>query len=139
LPRLKESTLMVAQTILSSEAVRILVCTACRALDQENVRPGADLIARLRERLNARALSIAIADVECFAVCKRPTTVSLTAPNKWSYILGDLDAQTEVDDLIDAACSYATSETGIVPWKERPSCFKKGVVSRLPPLNGIKA
>ena len=130
---------MVAQTIVSAEDVTILVCTACRVCDQEDERPGARLIARLRDRLEARALSIAIADVECFAVCKRPTTVSLTAPNKWSYILGDLDAQTEVDDLIDAACSYATSETGIVPWKERPSCFKKGVVSRLPPLNGIKA
>lgn len=119
---------------MSDLPVRIVVCVACRdALDAER-RPGAAFLDALRARLAERNLDIATEPVDCFAVCKRPATVALAARGKWTYVIGDLDAQTHIDDLIDSALHYSAAENGIVAWKDRPICFRKGVVSRTPPL-----
>lgn len=74
--------------------------------------------------------------VECLAVCKRPCTVAFAAEGKWTYIVGDLDEAAHIGDVVSAALSYAASENGIVPWKERPLSFRKGVVARVPPIPG---
>lgn len=39
-----------------------------------------------------------------------------------------------VDDVITAALSFGAAENGIIPWRERPQSFRKGVVARIPPL-----
>jgi predicted metal-binding protein len=92
------------------------------------------LLESLREKLAERnERDIRVESVECLAVCKRPCTVALAGDDKWTYVLGDLDKNADIDDLIASARSFAVSENGLVPWKERPDCFKKGVVSRTPP------
>jgi predicted metal-binding protein len=117
-----------------SEAVTIFVCVSCRDGADAEKRPGAAFIDALRERLAARDLALRVEPVECLAVCKRPATVALAALGKWTYVIGDLRIETHIDDLIDSARRYAESENGIVAWKDRPVCFRKGVVSRTPPL-----
>jgi len=119
---------------VSKNSVRIVVCTACRDGADAEARPGARFLDALRARLAARALDIATESVECLAVCKRPATIALAAPGKWTYVIGDLDAATHIDDVIDSALRFGESDNGIVAWKERPVCFRKGVVSRTPPL-----
>jgi predicted metal-binding protein len=119
---------------LSKNNVRLVVCTACRAPDDADARPGARFLDALRVRLAERALDLAVEGVECLAVCKRPATIALAAPGKWTYVIGDLDAATQIDDVIDSALRFGESENGIVAWKERPVCFRKGVISRTPPL-----
>jgi predicted metal-binding protein len=54
-------------------------------------------------------------------------------------VIGDISAEGEVDELIDSARRFAASANGIVPWKERPNAFRKGVVARVPPLGASKA
>jgi len=119
---------------VSKRDVTIFVCVACRDGADADRRPGAIFLDALRARLAERDISLSVASVECLAVCKRPATVAFAAPGKWTYVIGDLDVDAHVDELIAAAQSFAISENGIVPWKERPGCFKKGVVSRTPPL-----
>ena len=118
---------------MASTNITIFVCVSCKAGDDPDAKPGARLVEALRARLPENA-EAAIEPVECLAVCKRPATLAFAAPGKWTYVIGDLDAVAHVDDVITAAASYAASENGIVPWKERPSCFRKGVITRLPPL-----
>ncbi len=84
--------------------------------------------------MNERNLDIAVEPVECLAVCKRPATVAFAGGGKWTYVIGDLDRGVHVDELINSAQSFAATDNGIVAWKDRPACFKKGVVSRTPPL-----
>lgn len=119
---------------MSKPDVTIFVCVSCRDGEDAESRPGAVLLDALRARINARALSIAVESVECLAVCKRPATIAFAAPGKWTYVIGDLELNAHVDELIDSARGFAASDNGIVPWNERPACFKKGVVSRTPPL-----
>lgn len=120
--------------------VTIFVCTSCREGADADARPGAALLAGLRERLSVQSeASIAVEEVECLAVCKRPCTVALSADGKWTYVIGDLDKQADAEGVIDSARRFATSANGIVAWKDRPECFKKGVVSRTPPLKSAQA
>jgi (2Fe-2S) ferredoxin len=44
--------------------------------------------------------------VECLAVCKRPCTLAFAADGKWTYLIGDLDAEDHLDDIVSAAESY---------------------------------
>ena len=50
---------------------------------------GPGLFEALGERLAAEP-DIALKAVECLSVCKRPCTVALAAPGKWTYVVGDL-------------------------------------------------
>jgi predicted metal-binding protein len=113
-----------------SSAATLLVCVTCKSDDGPL---GAGLFAALGERL-AGETDIALGAIECLSVCKRPCTVALAAPGKWTYVVGDLMPEAHLEDIVTAARRYAASPAGIVPWRERPLSFRKGVVSRTPPL-----
>ncbi|SFC63683.1 Predicted metal-binding protein [Bosea sp. CRIB-10] len=114
----------------------IHVCTVCRRqredLPEGYDQPGIALAAVLDERFAGSG--IAVVPVECLSVCKRPCTIALTAEGKWTYLIGDLDAGLHLDEIVSGAEKFAASANGIVPWKERPVSFRKGVVARVPPL-----
>jgi predicted metal-binding protein len=113
-----------------SAAATLLVCVTCKS-EQGPMGPG--LFEALSERL-ATEPDIALKPVECLSVCKRPCTVALAASGKWTYVVGDLTRESHLEDIVVAARRYAASPKGIVPWRERPLAFRKGVVSRTPPL-----
>jgi predicted metal-binding protein len=113
-----------------SAATTLLVCVTCKS-EQGPLGPG--LFEALGERL-ASEPDIALKAVECLSVCKRPCTVALAAPGKWTYVVGDLNRGSHLEDIVVAARRYAASPEGIVPWRERPLSFRRGVVSRTPPL-----
>jgi predicted metal-binding protein len=115
----------------------IFVCTACRLVvedgDGADNRPGLAFAAALREKL-AGETAVEVRTVECLAVCKRPCTVALIGEGKWTYLVGDLSTAAHMDDVAAMARAYAASENGIVAWRERPQCFRSGVVARVPPI-----
>lgn len=116
-------------------AVVVRVCTTCRAegepLEPLERRAGARLFAALS---SVRGLGDpAVAPVECFSVCRRPCTLSFSAPGCWTYVFGDFSAETDPQEIFAAAKLYGGSPRGIIPWKERPEALKRGVVARLPP------
>ena len=113
-------------------AATLLVCVTCKS-DEGQV--GAALYEALGARMAAEA--IALEPVECLSVCKRPCTVALAAPGKWTYVVGDLSREANIEDIVTAARRYAAAPDGIVPWRERPLPFRKGVVSRTPPLPAL--
>lgn len=123
---------------MSRQRVTVFVCVSCRATSDggdDNVsKPGEALAPALEAHLRtAGATDIDVQPVECLAVCKRPCTIAFAGENKWTYILGDIDAEAHAAEIAAAAQSFAASENGIIPWKERPASFRKGVVARVPP------
>ena len=123
---------------MSEGDLTIHVCTACRRtrtdLPEGYDQPGLALAERLAAELAAKGSTIPVLPVECLAVCKRPCTIALAANSKWTYLIGDLDAGLHLDEIVSGAEKFAASANGIVPWKERPASFRKGVVARVPPL-----
>lgn len=124
---------------MSSLAATVFVCTSCRRRIGEGEgpeafdRPGAGLAASLQAQL-ADDPTIEVVAVDCLAVCKRPCTVAVTARGKWTYLVGDLDPLAHAGEIESAVRAFAATSSGIVPWKERPQTFRKGVVARVPPI-----
>ena len=115
--------------------VTVFVCVTCRHAEEEGVRPGMALFDKLQAQLGRREDSnVALRAVECLSVCKRPCTIALSGPGKWTYVVGDLDIEANADDVIEAALKFAATSDGLIPWRERPKSFRKGVVSRVPPM-----
>lgn len=131
-----EGDLALATEVRQEPGCTIHVCTTCRRqredLPDGYDQPGIALAAVLDERLAGSG--IAVIPVECLSVCKRPCTIALAAEGKWTYLIGDLDADLHLDEIVSGAEKFAASANGIVPWKERPVSFRKGVVARVPPL-----
>lgn len=67
-------------------------------------------------------------------MCKRPCTIALAGPGRWTYLVGDLTLEDNLDDIVAASVSYAATENGIIPWRERPIAFRRGTIARVPPL-----
>ena len=112
------------------------VCTTCRAGDEGSERPGARLHRAVAAALaGAPVAGVRVEAVECLSVCKRPCTVAVSSPGRWTYVYGDLDPETSAETILAGVRLYAGTPDGIVPWRQRPEAFRKGVVARIPPLS----
>ena len=120
--------------------VTLFVCTSGRRPVEGQAgafdHPGKALATELAARVAAAGASdaVLVEPVECLAVCKRPATIALSGAGRWMYLIGDLDPALHLDDIVSAARAYAATDNGIVPWRQRPQIFRKGVVARVPPL-----
>ena len=119
----------------------LYVCTTCRDADHV-VGQGAPCAgARLFAAISAAPVdpAITIVPVECLSVCKRTCAVSFAAPGKWTYVYGDLPAETAAATILSGARMYAEAKDGLIPWKQRPDALKKGAIARIPALPGPTA
>ena len=120
-------------------ATHIYVCTTCKLADEAGLaapeRAGARLHRALSALASERQSPVVIIPVECLSVCKRACTISFAAPGKWTYVYGDLPADTGADVILDGAALYGATSDGLIPWKQRPEALKRGVISRVPPLH----
>ena len=116
----------------------IYVCTTCKLADEAGFAVSKRAGARLHRALSAlaseREAPVEIVPVECLSVCKRACTISFAAPGKWTYVYGDLPADTGADVILDGAALYGATSDGLIPWKQRPEALKRGVVWRVPPM-----
>jgi len=113
-------------------AVTIHVCVTCRKAAGGDERPGAELFRALAAGAGRHGFRVEA--VECLSVCKRPCTVAVSSPGRWTYVYGDLDPASAADTVLRGAALYAGTPDGIVPWRERPEALRKGVVARIPPF-----
>jgi predicted metal-binding protein len=123
---------------MSGAPITIFVCVTCRLPidgdENDFEKPGGELAAAIEAHLqDAGASSIEVRPVECLSVCKRPCTIAFAGQDKWTYVVGGVDAKTHAGEIAAAAQQFAVSEDGIIPWKERPLFFRKGVIARVPP------
>ena len=118
---------------------KIFVCVSCRPDGEEDDAvdsPGQALLKVIESRLRSDGRAeVSVAAVECLAVCKRPCSVAFCGADKWTYLIGDIDPEVHADEVVAAALSFAASDNGIVPWRQRPPSFRKGVIARVPPMN----
>jgi len=114
------------------------ICVRCRdgREDQfDDVRGGARLADAVCAALAADTdVNISVRAVRCMSQCKRACTVSLTAPNAFTWIFGDLDPLRHASDVIEVAKLYMQSPEGFMRRDDRPEPMRAGVLGRLPPI-----
>jgi predicted metal-binding protein len=114
-------------------AVTVVVCSSCRDASGSDARPRpGELLAHAARE--AAEPGVAVAAVECLGNCKRRLSAAIVRPGAWRYVFGDLSPQNG-PDLIAGAKLLAAAEDGIMPWRGRPDCLKRGLVARIPPLS----
>jgi predicted metal-binding protein len=110
----------------------VFVCMTCRREgDTAEPRPGARLYAALKEHA---AGDLEVMPVECLSNCTRSCSAAITAPGKWTYVVGDLDPDQHVGDVIAFARLHRNSADGLTVWRDRPVHIRKNTIARVPPL-----
>lgn len=117
-------------------AVCLQVCVSCESAAGGEVPAGRRLYEALLTA-TADMPDISVAPVDCFAVCDRPVTLAFRAATgdaeRWSYLIGDADAENDLADILAAARAVADSPYGVPAMGDRPAFFRKGVIARVPP------
>ncbi len=117
--------------------VTLYVCVKCLGGEESETEPRAG--ARLHQALieahsrHDGPPGFRIAPAECLSNCNRGCSVALSGPGRWSYVYGDL-SETCAAEILAGAHLYAAATDGLVPWRDRPAIFRKGVIARIPPL-----
>ena len=115
----------------------LFVCITCKdasapagdGVRPDFVRPGA----RLYEALKARS-EIEVVPVECLSNCTRSCTAAVAAPGKWTYVVGHLDPDRNVADMLAFARLHDATADGLTVWRDRPEHVRKNTIARVPPL-----
>jgi predicted metal-binding protein len=114
---------------------RITVCTSCRHKGTD-CRPGYELINKLRTAIAEAGDCIPedfqISGVACMAGCDHPCTVAYHGTKKATYLFGDIEADTDIDDLVAFAKQYAYLQDGWCSSVDRPGKLRRTTLARVP-------
>ena len=113
--------------------VVVSVCVTCKISDSGAV-VGPDMFAAIQAALGDDDPNVVVRPVQCLSVCKRPATVAVTSPDGYTFLFGDLQAQSGTAALASFVKSYQNSDYGLVPWRERAEVLRKGMLARVPPM-----
>ena len=113
--------------------VVISICTTCKTQDAAAELVGPSLLAAVRDVVSPGDSRIAVRAVQCLGVCKRPTTAAVSGPDRYTFVFADLTPADGAIALRDFALSYARSDYGLVPWRERAQVLRRGMIARIPP------
>ncbi|MEM6309078.1 MAG: DUF1636 domain-containing protein [Pseudomonadota bacterium] len=114
---------------------RITVCTTCRHTGTD-CRPGFDLIDTLRRAISLAGDAIPedfeVSGVACMAGCDRPCTVAYHGTRKATYLFGDIDPDTDIDDLVTFAQQSACLHDGWCSSVDGPGNLRKSTLNHVP-------
>ena len=114
---------------------RITICTSCRHKGTE-CRPGYELIDKLRRAIEAAGDTVPetfeVSGVACMAGCDRPCTVAYHGTRKATYLFGDIDPETDIDDLVTFAKQYSYLNDGWCSSVDRPGKLRRSTLARVP-------
>jgi predicted metal-binding protein len=87
--------------------------------------------ARALEAAMGTAAPVHVLPTLCFANCERGCSAGISAPGKWSYVLGDLRPE-DAADLMLYGEAYAKARSGVVLPSRRPASLQHSVIARFP-------
>ena len=119
-------------TPLPAKPVVVSVCVTCKTTDGSPF-DGTEMYDAVKAAIGNDD-DIQIRPVQCLSVCKRPATVAITSPDGYTFLFGDLQADTGPAALASFVQSYRNADYGLVPWRERAEVLRKGMVARVPPI-----
>jgi len=122
-----------------NEAV-VHVCTHCRHPDYKARRqgkPGGEALPEaLKTALEEQGLDhiFKIEPITCLGNCKKRCRLSVVAPGRWSWLIGDLSPQDDFIELMDFLRAWQAAENGLIPKEERSKWLLRHGLGRVPPV-----
>lgn len=115
----------------NTSGVIIVVCETCRRPEDPTaeLRPGAALCASTEAA--AFGTGFNVRRVPCLSNCKRGLSAAIVSDRAWTYVFGDLKADSGAD-LLRGAELLAGSTDGLMPFRPRPETLKRGMIARIP-------
>lgn len=114
---------------------RITICTSCKHTGTA-CRPGYELIVRLQKAMAAAGGAVSekfqVSGVACMAGCDRPCTVAYHGTRKATYLFGDIDPETDIEDLVAFAKQYGDLNDGWCTSADRPGKLRNSTLARVP-------
>ena len=125
------------------DGLTLSICLRCRDgredrnadLDRRGGRRLAHAVADAFPDSTAARRGVRLRGVNCMSNCKRPCTIALSGPGRFTYLFGDLDPTLHAEDVLSVAAAYAEAEGGFLPRAARPEVLRAGVLGRIPPLD----
>ena len=114
---------------MESESPVLHVCTTCGSRlprPPGSLPPGERLFRALED-----APGLHVRPVQCLSSCDNRCTAVISAPGKWTYLLGRLDPEL-AGDLLAYAATYAASANGTVLPSRRPPSLAGMILGRVP-------
>ncbi len=123
----------------------LFVCTTCASMWQNGKRVGKSGGEQLLEQIKQLHANwelkekFPIKTIECMGACSHSCTVSFAAEGKYTYLFGDLPANSEQLKetsiaVLNCASTYFSKSDGLLPWAERPEPLKNGLLAKIPPV-----
>lgn len=126
---------------MADRPTTIYVCIRCNYTQSDaeraGARSGSHLYAEVERQFAAwpHRAAFTLTPVECMSNCKRACTVALAAPEKYTYMFGDLKPGAEAAAaVLTCAQFYATKSDGFMDRVERPEALRSAILARIPPL-----
>lgn len=127
---------------MDNECLVLSVCLRCRDgreeqendLAQRGGRRMANAIVSVFSDSTAASKGVKLRGVNCMSQCKRPCTIALSGPERFTYLFGDLDPELHASDALAVAAAYADTADGFLPRRTRPEAMQAGILGRIPPL-----
>lgn len=118
----------------------VIVCVTCRCATESpdaspSETPRAGGLLAEAALAAATGSDVRVQRVRCLGNCSRGLSAAIRAENAWSYVFGGLKVAEDGASLIIGAQLLAAAVDGIMPWRERPDCLKRGLIARFPPPN----
>jgi predicted metal-binding protein len=124
-----EATATASPLPANVDGIVVSVCTTCKPAGGD-ATIGQSLLDATRAAVD---IGTTVRAVQCLGVCKRPGTVAVTAPDRYTFIFGDLQGEAGATAIAAFVKSYAKAHFGLVPWRERAESIRRGLVARIPP------
>ncbi|WKW50827.1 DUF1636 domain-containing protein [Rhodomicrobium lacus] len=114
----------------------VFVCVLCGRDPADKAAPPAGRAlyeALAAEREAGADTRFHIEPAQCLSNCNRGLTVAIAGPDRWTYMFGELTIE-DAPSIYRGCAANAETEDGLVPWNERPACFRRALIARVPPL-----
>lgn len=77
---------------------------------------------------------VAVEPAECLSVCPRPCGIALSSPGAWTYLFGDQQLRSCVDNILECTALYLDSLDGAMRRDDRPETLRASILGRVPPV-----
>ena len=91
----------------SDKEIFLHVCTSCRPSgcprEPKENRPGYRLYKNIEAKLGSSNLEkkLHLLPAECLSLCSRSCGIAMSSGGSWTYLFGDQDPDTTVDDILE--------------------------------------